>query len=189
MQFIDLNSSDIIVLVGLIIMSFLFGRFSHLIPFKPFQTAIQNIKHQKTKRIKNTTKPGKYSSQFYKNNQLENTKLILCVRKDLKMGRGKIAAQCSHATLGVVKDIEDENDDVLLQIWRNYGQPKIVTKVDSWGEMKELNKKAQAANIATHIVCDAGKTHVPSGSYTVLAIGPAPDSLLDGITSHLKLYN
>jgi peptidyl-tRNA hydrolase len=29
-------------------------------------------------------------------------KLVLCVREDLKMGRGKIASQCSHATLGMM---------------------------------------------------------------------------------------
>jgi PTH2 family peptidyl-tRNA hydrolase len=32
-------------------------------------------------------------------------KLVLCVREDLKMGIGKIAAQCCHATLGIVSEI------------------------------------------------------------------------------------
>lgn len=32
-------------------------------------------------------------------------KLILCVRTDLNMSVGKIAAQCSHATLGKTKNL------------------------------------------------------------------------------------
>ena len=89
----------------------------------------------------------------------------------------------------MVKKIENENDELLLQIWRNYGQPKIVTKIDSLSDLKEIKKNANKANIPTYTVCDAGKTQIPSGSYTVLAVGPAPDSILDGVTSHLKLYS
>merc|ERR1712129_490199 len=96
-------------------------------------------------------------------------------------GKGKLAAQCSHATLGVVKKVENENDELLLKIWRNYGQPKIVVK------MKSLTKHAKEQGLPTYTVCDAGRTQIPSGSYTVLAIGPAPDSIIDVVTSHLKL--
>lgn len=38
------------------------------------------------------------------------------------------------------------------------------------------------------IVRDAGQTQVAPGSRTVIAIGPAPKSVLDKITGHLKLY-
>ena len=79
---------DIVVIIGLVIMSFLFGRFSHLIPLTFFQRSLQNTSKVQQKKI------GKYSSSFYKDNRLEHTKLILCARKDLKMGRGKLAAQC-----------------------------------------------------------------------------------------------
>lgn len=78
---------DIVIIIGLIVMSFLFGRFSHLIPLSIFQRSLQNTSKAQKKKI------GKYSQSFYKNNQLEHTKLILCARKDLKMGRGKLAAQ------------------------------------------------------------------------------------------------
>eukprot|EP00483_Globobulimina_turgida_P006784 UN06796 len=179
MGFSVLGLTDLLIIIGLLLMSFLFGRFSHLIPFTFFQRSLKNTAKQS----------GKYSSQYYKDNRLEHTKLILCARKDLKMGRGKLAAQCCHATLGVVKKIENENDEILLQVWMNYGQPKIVTKIESLSDLKEIKKKAIAANVPTYTVCDAGKTQIPSGSYTVLAVGPAPDSVLDGITSHLKLYS
>ena len=51
----------------------------------------------------------------------------------------------------------------------------------------ELERKAAAAGIGTYIVYDAGRTQIPAGSQTVLAIGPAAKSLLNGITGHLKL--
>jgi PTH2 family peptidyl-tRNA hydrolase len=36
-------------------------------------------------------------------------KVVLCVRDDLKMGIGKIAAQCCHATLGNYKLISTDS--------------------------------------------------------------------------------
>merc|ERR1712154_249321 len=155
------------------------GRFAHLIPLSFFQRSLKNTANASGKT------PGKYSAKFYKDNTLEHTKLILCARRDLGMGKGKLAAQCSHATLGVVKRVENENDELLLKIWRNYGQPKIVTKIESLSEMKQIKAKAQKAGVPTYSVCDAGRTQIPSGSYTVLAVGPAPDSVLEPLTSHL----
>mmetsp|Transcript_24503 Transcript_24503/g.39544 ORF Transcript_24503/g.39544 Transcript_24503/m.39544 type:complete len:180 (-) Transcript_24503:31-570(-) len=175
------NVTTVVCFLLLMALSYLFGRFSHLIPVSIFQRTLKNTSKSSGKRM------GKYSSEYYKNNKLEHTKLILCARNDLKMGKGKLAAQCCHATLGVVRMIENENDELLLQIWRNYGQPKIVTKLDSLSQLKEIKENATKNNIPTHVVCDAGRTQIPSGSYTVLAVGPAPDNLLKGITGHLKL--
>jgi len=36
----------------------------------------------------------------------------------------------------------------------------------------KLRKQAMKAHLPTYIVCDAGRTQIPSGSKTVLAIGP-----------------
>ena len=61
------------------------------------------------------------------------------------MGKGKVAAQCSHATIGVVNTVLDDNDNFLLAVWRTFGQPKIVTKVNSLTELLsktiEISKK------------------------------------------------
>lgn len=54
--------------------------------------------------------------------------------------------------------------------------------------MMELYKTAKQNNVLTSIIRDAGHTQVASGSKTVIAIGPAPDSVLKKITGHLKLY-
>eukprot|EP00349_Pseudokeronopsis_sp_Brazil_P001909 CAMPEP_0202958722 /NCGR_PEP_ID=MMETSP1396-20130829/2991_1 /ASSEMBLY_ACC=CAM_ASM_000872 /TAXON_ID= /ORGANISM="Pseudokeronopsis sp., Strain Brazil" /LENGTH=63 /DNA_ID=CAMNT_0049676917 /DNA_START=202 /DNA_END=393 /DNA_ORIENTATION=+ len=34
----------------------------------------------------------------------EDIKMVLVVREDLKMGKGKIGAQCGHATLGAFEE-------------------------------------------------------------------------------------
>ncbi len=47
--------------------------------------------------------------------------------------------------------------------------------------------RAVAAGLPVYIVCDAGRTQIPAGSQTVLAVGPGPKSAIDKITGHLKL--
>ena len=37
---------------------------------------------------------------------VDEVKMALVVRDDLKMGKGKIGAQCGHATLGTFKRVE-----------------------------------------------------------------------------------
>ena len=54
------------------------------------------------------------------------------------MGKGKIAAQCCHGAVGVVSKIEENNDELLLEVWRSYGQPKIVVGVNSLGELLSI---------------------------------------------------
>ena len=37
---------------------------------------------------------------------MDEVKMVLVVREDLKMGKGKIGAQCGHATLGAFKEVK-----------------------------------------------------------------------------------
>jgi peptidyl-tRNA hydrolase len=113
-------------------------------------------------------------------------KLILCVNNELKMTKGKIAAQCGHATLGAYK-LASKHCNSALKNWEYMGQAKIAVRVDQEEEMYELMEKARAAGLVTYLVEDAGRTQIAAGSKTVLAIGPAPVAALDPITSHLKL--
>lgn len=55
-------------------------------------------------------------------------KLALVVRNDLKMGKGKAAAQCSHAAVMAYKQARKKLPTVLKE-WSENGQPKIVLKV------------------------------------------------------------
>mmetsp|Transcript_1814 Transcript_1814/g.3459 ORF Transcript_1814/g.3459 Transcript_1814/m.3459 type:complete len:182 (-) Transcript_1814:152-697(-) len=115
-------------------------------------------------------------------------KLVLCVRQDLGMGKGKIAAQCCHATLGIYKKLSKISPDYpALRIWEHHAQPKIALKVKDEEELNQLRTAANALNLPTIVIHDAGRTQIAAGSATVLAIGPASVALIDEVTGHLKL--
>jgi PTH2 family peptidyl-tRNA hydrolase len=114
------------------------------------------------------------------------SKLVLCVNMELKMGKGKIAAQCGHATLGAYKLARKYCKTGLIS-WESSGSTKIAVKVEKEVEFYDLLEKAKLAGVVCHIVEDAGRTQIAAGSRTVLALGPAPGALLDQISGHLKL--
>ncbi|GLI71575.1 hypothetical protein VaNZ11_016839 [Volvox africanus] len=116
----------------------------------------------------------------------EELKMVLCVNMSLKMGTGKVGAQCAHAAVGVLW-AHYQSHNVPIRQWEMYGQPKIALKVGDEAEMAELEAKAMSLGMPTYIVHDAGRTQIAAGSQTVLAIGPAPKSQLDTVTGHLKL--
>ncbi|KAG8066491.1 hypothetical protein GUJ93_ZPchr0004g39085 [Zizania palustris] len=68
---------------------------------------------------------------------IEDFKMVLVVRNDLKMGRGKIAAQCSHATLGMFKKLQQRAPKSLRR-WERCGQVKVVVKIESEEDMLVL---------------------------------------------------
>ncbi|KAK6535312.1 hypothetical protein TWF694_001776 [Orbilia ellipsospora] len=116
----------------------------------------------------------------------EECKLVLCVRTDLGMTKGKIAAQCGHATLGCYKALS-RHAPLLLKRWEYTGQAKIALKVDSEEELLTLQAQAMSVGLVAKVVHDAGRTQIAAGSATVLGIGPAPKSVVNQITGHLKL--
>lgn len=113
-------------------------------------------------------------------------KMVLCVNMSLNMGKGKIAAQCCHASLGAYK-MSVKKNKLATQYWEYTGAAKVALKVDSNEQLSEIQSKATAAGLVTYLVQDAGKTQIAFGSRTVLAIGPAPNNDFEGITSDLKL--
>ncbi|KAI1461087.1 PTH2-domain-containing protein [Annulohypoxylon moriforme] len=124
----------------------------------------------------------------------EECKLVLVVRTDLGMTKGKIAAQCSHATLACYKTLTKaasrnpaSPEAKLLQRWERRGQAKIAVQVKSEDELLELMGKARSLGITAEVIQDAGRTQIDPGSLTVLGVGPAPKSLVDRVTGGLKL--
>ncbi|KAF9769829.1 hypothetical protein IL306_012686 [Fusarium sp. DS 682] len=121
----------------------------------------------------------------------EECKLVLVVRTDLGMTKGKIAAQCSHATLACYKALSrapaNSPQSQILKRWERLGQAKIAVQVKSQDEMLELRRKARSLGITAEVIQDAGRTQIEAGSMTVLGVGPAPRSLVDQVTGGLKL--
>ncbi|KAK6926163.1 Peptidyl-tRNA hydrolase, PTH2, partial [Dillenia turbinata] len=90
---------------------------------------------------------------------LGDFKMVLVVRNDLKMGKGKIAAQCSHATLGLYKKLLNRAPKALNR-WENCGQVMVVLKTESEDEMLVLQERAKSLNLPSHITIDAGRTQI-----------------------------
>ncbi|KAL6972248.1 peptidyl-tRNA hydrolase [Sarracenia purpurea var. burkii] len=116
---------------------------------------------------------------------LEDFKMVLVVRNDLKMGKGKIAAQCSHATLGLYKKLLHRAPKSLNR-WEMCGQVKVVVKIENEEDLLILQERAKSLKLPTHITIDAGRTQIAPNSRTVMAIlGPA--DMVDDVTGGLKL--
>jgi len=110
-------------------------------------------------------------------------KQVIVVRKDLKMGKGKLASQVAHASLLAYK-----NSGLIKRIkWEREGAKKVVLEVGSLEELQYIYRKAKKLKLAVSIVRDAGKTQLRPGTITCICIGPEKEEKIDKITKHLKL--
>jgi PTH2 family peptidyl-tRNA hydrolase len=106
----------------------------------------------------------------------EDCKMVLVIRTDLQMGKGKVAAQCSHATLDAYKQALKQSQLTRdwLHHWESEGVAKITLKCQDEDEMLRLQKEARSVGLVAKSIVDAGRTQIAAGSRTVLAIGPGP---------------
>ncbi|XP_072968714.1 uncharacterized protein [Typha angustifolia] len=142
-----------------------------------------------SKRNSNSTMPSasaKKQSAAFGGGSGEELKMVLVVRQDLKMGVGKIASQCAHAATGMYAELL-QSHRALLRQWEQFGQAKIILSCKNQQEMNKLKDAADRCGLPTHVVADAGRTQVLSGSRTVLAIGPGRKSDIDSVTGKLRL--
>ena len=113
-------------------------------------------------------------------------KMVIVARKDLGLSPGKLAAQASHAAVACVLSTK-KNKPKWFSKWQNEGAKKAVVVVEGLDAFFPLKEKAKNLGIAATIIEDAGHTEIPSGTITVLGIGPAPNNLIDQITGDLPL--
>ena len=116
----------------------------------------------------------------------EKLKMVFVVNHELKMGKGKIAAQVAHAAVKATLAC-GEQDPSLLDAWFKTGQKKICVKGDSAHHLDHLSSDAKKNGILVNKIHDAGHTQIPAGSFTVLALGPCRDEDVEIITGDLKL--
>lgn len=134
--------------------------------------------------------------------------MMIVVRRDLGMRKGKIAAQAGHACVEAILsalakerrlcDIIYENDRITLRRggettplteWFSDGEAKICVYVNSLDELLEVDRKVRAAGLISALIQDAGCTEfhgVPT--YTCLAVEPAASEVIDPITGELPLF-
>jgi len=113
-------------------------------------------------------------------------KQVIVVREDIKMSKGKLAAQVAHASV-IASEIARREHEEWWRYWWREGQKKVVLGVKSEEELMEIYTKAKHAGLPTSLVEDMGLTEIPPGTRTAVGIGPAPEELIDNITGHLKL--
>jgi PTH2 family peptidyl-tRNA hydrolase len=111
-------------------------------------------------------------------------KLVIVVRSDLEMGKGKIAAQVAHAAVAAALGEQGSPD---FRRWLSFGQPKVVLRVTGAEALAAVCRDAVAAGLPLHAVRDAGRTQVDPGTPTCAAIGPAPADRIDPVTATLRL--
>ncbi|RLF90365.1 peptidyl-tRNA hydrolase [Thermococci archaeon] len=113
-------------------------------------------------------------------------KQVMVIRKDLKLSRGKLAVQVAHgAVTAAFKASKDKPE--WFKAWFHEGQKKAVVKVENERELFELMERAKILDLPYALIRDAGLTEIPPGTVTCLAVGPAPEELVDRVTGHLKL--
>ena len=109
---------------------------------------------------------------------------VFIVRKDLKMRRGKIAAQCGHATLAIFRKMIKHYPEI-GNYWGEVDFPKQYFYTTSQEDMHQRENTARELGYYTTIIQDAGRTQIEAGSETVLVIGPVPTQrvfiLTDGL--------
>ena len=113
---------------------------------------------------------------------MQGLKQVIIVRNDLKMGKGKIGAQCAHASIEAMSKAGEKE---VLE-WRSNGMKKVVLKVESKKELFELFEKLKK-KFPTALIKDAGLTQIESGEATCIGIGPAEENEIDPFIGHLKL--
>jgi PTH2 family peptidyl-tRNA hydrolase len=110
-------------------------------------------------------------------------KQAIVIRTDLDMGKGKIAAQASHASISAFL----KSDEYSRKAWLVHGMMKAVLKVSSEQELIEVFNRAKREKLPCALITDAGRTQLNGPTNTAVGIGPASDDAVDKITGKLKL--
>lgn len=110
-------------------------------------------------------------------------KQVIIVRKDLKLSKGKLSAQVSHASVETTLKSDSEK----VKAWQNKGMKKVVLKVDNESELIKYKKYADEMGLINALIRDAGKTEIKPGTITCLGIGPDTEKKIDSVTGKLDM--
>jgi len=110
-------------------------------------------------------------------------KQVIVVRTDLKLSKGKIAAQAGHA---VLDSFLKQNDKKLAQKWLAEGGKKVVLGVAGKAALLKVKDEADRLGMVNSLITDAGHTEIPPGTMTCLGIGPELEEKIDKVTGKLE---
>lgn len=110
-------------------------------------------------------------------------KQVIIIRQDLKLPKGKMSVQVSHASLEAAMGSSKKK----LEKWRSEGAKKVVLKVEDRKELLKYKKLAERLKLKTSLIKDAGLTVLKPGTVTCLAIGPDEEEIIDKVSGKLKM--
>lgn len=110
-------------------------------------------------------------------------KQVILVRDDLKLSKGKMSAQVSHASVDALLNSHKD----IIEEWRSQGMKKSILKVKDEKELLEYKRRAEKKALVASLIRDAGRTEIPAGTLTCLGIGPDKEEKIDAVTGELKL--
>ena len=113
-------------------------------------------------------------------------KQVIVFRADLKLSKGKLAAQAGHAAVSAAEEARKRHR-IWWESWLYEGQRKIAVKVKDEKELLELEEAAIDFGLPNSLIVDRGLTEIPEGTVTCLGIGPAPEGKIDKLTAKLPL--
>jgi peptidyl-tRNA hydrolase, PTH2 family len=113
-------------------------------------------------------------------------KQVILIRTDLKMSKGKTAAQASHAAVDASLKAKKKHR-IIFSAWRLSGMKKVVLKVQTQKDLYKYKQEADDVGLPTSVIADAGRTELKPGTVTACAIGPAEDTKIDQITGKLQV--
>lgn len=111
-------------------------------------------------------------------------KQAILVNMELGMSRGKIAAQVAHAS--VEASLLSINRKEFAS-WKKAGMTKVVLKCPDLKTLLQAHRNAKKEKLITALIRDAGRTEIPPGSKTCLAIGPDSAVKIDKVIKDFKL--
>jgi PTH2 family peptidyl-tRNA hydrolase len=112
-------------------------------------------------------------------------KQVILVRADLKLTKGKMAAQVAHASV----DATLKSSEAMVKKWRAEGMKKVCLSVSNKDELYKYAQQAKDEGLTVAIITDAGHTHLEPGTVTCAAVGPAKEEDIDKVTGKLKLIS
>ncbi len=114
--------------------------------------------------------------------------MAIITRADLKLSKGKLAAQAAHAAVDAAFTSSKVAAKQLAD-WRANGARKIVVVARNLEHLKRIYGEARADGLVAEMISDAGHTEIPAGTVTVVAIGPAERDEVDAIIGSLPLLS
>lgn len=128
-------------------------------------------------------------------------KQIFLINNDLKMGKGKICTQISHATVMYMQKIMVlfPNYKARPQMVLNFYNWKAETQEDPIGmmkkvvlkstesEMRDIFMKLKNLNIWAYLIFDKGLTQIAPNSLTCLVVEPLEEAQCNILFGDLKL--